>query len=40
MEDLLGSDVLCCGAPSLYNEDPRPIETELRESLQMAVEDD
>jgi hypothetical protein len=26
--------------PRLYNEDPRPIETELRESLRMAVEED
>jgi hypothetical protein len=27
-------------APRLYNEDPRPAETELRESLEMADEDD
>jgi hypothetical protein len=27
-------------APRLYNEDPRPAELELRESLEIAVEDD
>jgi hypothetical protein len=27
-------------APRLYNVDPRPAEIELRESLEMAVEDD
>jgi hypothetical protein len=26
--------------PRLYNEDPRPAEIELRESLEMPVEDD
>jgi hypothetical protein len=26
--------------PRLYNEDPRPAEIELRQSLEMAVEDD
>jgi hypothetical protein len=26
--------------PRLYNEDPRPAESELRESLEVAVEDD
>jgi hypothetical protein len=26
--------------PRLYNEDPRPAEIELRESLEMTVEDD
>jgi hypothetical protein len=26
--------------PRLCNEDPRPAETELRESFEMAVEDD
>jgi hypothetical protein len=26
-------------APRLYNEDPRPAEIELREYLEMAVED-
>jgi hypothetical protein len=28
------------GTPRLYNEDPRPVETELRKSLEMALEDD
>jgi hypothetical protein len=27
-------------APKLYNEDPSPAEIELRESREMAVEDD
>jgi hypothetical protein len=27
-------------APRLYNEDPRPAEIELRESPEIAVEDD
>jgi hypothetical protein len=27
-------------APRLYNEDPWPVEMELRESFQVAVEDD
>jgi hypothetical protein len=27
-------------SPRLYNEDPRPAEIELRESLETAVEDD
>jgi hypothetical protein len=27
-------------APRLYNEDPGPAKSELRESLEMAVEDD
>jgi hypothetical protein len=26
--------------PRLYNEDPRPADIELRESLEMVVEDD
>jgi hypothetical protein len=26
--------------PALYNEDPRPAELDLRESLEMTVEDD
>jgi hypothetical protein len=26
--------------PRLYNEEPRPAETELREALETAVEDD
>jgi hypothetical protein len=26
--------------PRLYNKDPRPIDIEFRESLEMAVEDD
>jgi hypothetical protein len=26
--------------PRMYNEDPRPAELELRESLEMTVEDD
>jgi hypothetical protein len=26
--------------PRIYNEDPRPAEIELRESLEAAVEDD
>jgi hypothetical protein len=26
-------------APRLYNEDTRPVELELRESLEMSVED-
>jgi hypothetical protein len=27
-------------APRLYNEDPRPLEIKLRESLEIALEDD
>jgi hypothetical protein len=27
-------------SPRLHNEDPRPAEIELRESLEMAAEDD
>jgi hypothetical protein len=33
--------VFCVGStPRLYNEDPRPAEKKLRESLERAVEDD
>jgi hypothetical protein len=35
-----GKGVFCGSALKLYNEDPRPAEIELRESLEMAVEDD
>jgi gamma-glutamyl-gamma-aminobutyrate hydrolase PuuD len=42
-EELLGCNdvtVLSGGSdPRLYNEDPRPAELQLRESLEMAVED-
>jgi hypothetical protein len=35
-----GNSVFCWIAPRLYNEDPRPAEIELMESLETAVEDD
>jgi hypothetical protein len=36
-----GNGVFCWICPErLYNEDPRPADIELRESLEMAVKDD
>jgi hypothetical protein len=35
-----GNGVFCGSAPSLYNEDLRQLESELRVSLESAVEDD
>jgi hypothetical protein len=40
IEELLGNGVSFGAAPRLYNEDPRPVEIELRDSLEMAVQDD
>jgi hypothetical protein len=40
IEDLLGRLSSVGAALSLYNEDPRLSEIELRESLKIAVEDD
>jgi hypothetical protein len=35
-----GNGVFCWVRPEAVNEDPRPAELELRESLEAAVEDD
>jgi hypothetical protein len=41
IEQLLGNCVFCWVHPeAIYNEDPRPAESELREPLEAAVEDD
>jgi hypothetical protein len=40
IEEMLGNGVFCWGRPTLYNEDLRQLESELRESLEMPVEDD
>jgi hypothetical protein len=39
-EELLGNGVFFGADLRIYNEDPRPAEIELRESLGAAVEDD
>jgi hypothetical protein len=39
-EELLGNDVFCWIRPGFFNEDQRPAECELKESLEKAVEDD
>jgi hypothetical protein len=40
IEELLGNGVFVGSAPRLYNEDPRPAEIELRETVDKAAEDD